>query len=136
MMHIDTSDRREQRKFGLLMAAAIAVLGLLRYALHGFEHFPVYFFAVAAVFLALGLAAPIVLKPVFIAWMKFAVVLNWIVTHILLTVAWCVMFTPVRVLVSIFSEDPLKRAWKAGGASYWEPPEEQPDKVERYFNQF
>ncbi len=136
MMHIDTSDRREQRKFGLLMAAAIAVLGLIRSALHGFEHVPVYFFAVAAVFLVLGLVAPVLLKPVFIAWMKFAELLNWVVTHVLLTFAWCVMMTPVRLLVSLFAEDPLKREWKQNGSSYWEPPEEQPKEVERYFNQF
>ena len=49
-MDLNVSDKSEQRKFGIVMAAAIAILGLIRWALHGFEHLPKWFFAVAALF--------------------------------------------------------------------------------------
>ena len=138
MMHIDTSKKQEQRKFGIVMAAAIAALGLLRWALHGFAatHVPVYFLAVAAVFLGLGLALPSVLKPIFIAWMKFALLLNWVITHLFLTIAFYGMITPVRLLIRIFSQDPLKRAWLHDAETYWEDAEEQPDDFEQLRNQF
>ena len=135
-MNVDTSSKSEQRKFGIVMAVAITVLGLIRWAVHGFEHLPLYFFAVAAAFLVLGLAMPIALKPIFIVWMKFAMVLNWLITRIFLTISFYLMITPVRFLVWLFSEDPLKRKWLPDADTYWEAPEEQPEEFERYRNQF
>lgn len=136
MIDIDTSSKTEQRKFGVLMAVAIAALGLIRWAWHGFGHFPTYFIVVAAVFLLLGLAAPRALKPVFIAWMKFAIGINWVMTHLFLSLAFYGMFAPVRVILHFFSDDPLKRQWLPPDQSYWEAPEEQPKEFDRYRNQF
>lgn len=131
---INIADKREQRKFGLLMAAAFLVLGLIRWWLKGAV--PSVLFGIAAAFLLLGLVAPIVLKPVFAVWMRFALILNVVVTHILLTFSFVVMFVPTRVMLMLFSNDPLKRAYAPPGESYWEPPEEQPTDPERYKNQF
>ncbi|MDQ1255673.1 MAG: hypothetical protein QG656_266, partial [Candidatus Hydrogenedentes bacterium] len=52
-MDIDTSDKREQRKFGIVIAVGITVLGMIRWALHR-DGLPWVFFAIAAVFLVLG----------------------------------------------------------------------------------
>ena len=136
MIKVDTSSKAEQRKFGLVMAVAIAVRGMIRWAWHGFGHFPSYFLAIAAVFLLLGLVAPRALKPVFIGWIKFAIVLNWIMVHLFLTLAFYLMFTPVRLIIHFFSEDPLKREWLPPDQSYWEEPERQPQKLHDYRNQF
>ena len=140
MLDIDTSSRTEQRKFGLVMAAAISIIGLLRaairYALHGTLANPVWFFIVAAPFLVLGLLFPKALKPVFDVWIKFALVLNWIVTHVALTIVYFLIIVPMGLAMRLFSEDPLKRRWLPKTDSYWEPPEEQPEEFERYRNQF
>jgi predicted membrane protein len=135
-MSVNFSDKKEQRKFGIVMAAAIAVLGFLRWALHGFDHFPKWFFVVAFVFLALGLVAQRVLKPVFYVWMKFALALNWLLTRVVLTIAFCLMFIPTAIVMRIARKDPLKRAWDPTAASYWEEAEEQPTELDRYLNQF
>lgn len=135
-MATDTSSKKEQRKFGLVMAVAIAALGIIRWAWHGFAHSPFYFLAVAAVFLLLGLVAPRALKPVFVAWIKFAIVLNWIMVRLFLTLAFYLMFTPVRLIINFFSEDPLKRQWLPPDQSYWEEPEKQPQELRDYRNQF
>jgi len=135
-MGINTSSRDEQRKFGIVMAVAIAILGAIRYALHGFEHLPVWFFGIAIVFLILGLAIPHVLKPVFVAWIKFSLVLNWFMTRLLLSVAFFAMIVPARLLLLVRRQDPLKRAWHPEWGSYWEEPDEQPTDMDRYFNQF
>lgn len=136
MINIDTSSKSEQRKFGLVMGVAISVLGLIRWAIHGFAVFPTYFFIVAAVFAGLGLLFPRGLYPVFVVWIKFAEVLNWIMTRVLLSIAFFLMITPVRVLVRLFGEDPLKRRFLQESDTYWEDAEEQPEELERYLNQF
>ena len=136
MLYIDTSDKWEQRKFGLLMGVIIALIGLVRWAIHGFSDFPVYFFVVAGVFFGLGLVAPVALKPVFLAWMKLAVVLNWIMTRVMLGLAFYLMITPVRFVIKVFGEDPLKRAYLPEVETYWEEAEDQPEEFDRYRNQY
>lgn len=136
MLNIDTSSTQEQRKFGLLMAAAIALLGSVRWALHGFYALPVYWWSVAALFLLLGLLAPRVLRPVLVYWLKLALVLNWIMTRVFLTLAFYAILLPTGLVMRLFAEDPLKRKWKAAGESYWEVPEDQPQTLERYRQQF
>ena len=118
------------------MAAAIVVIGLIRFTLHGFAHLPVWFFGVAAVFAFFGLVWPRALKPVFIVWIKFALVLNRVVTHVLLTVMYWLVIAPMGMVMRLFSEDPLKRKWLPQAETYWEAPEEQPEEFERWRNQF
>ena len=137
MMTPNTSDRIEQRNFGLVMAAAFCVLGLLRWAIHQFGAFPVWFFVVGALFAVLGLLAPRVLRPVFVVWMKLADVLNWVMTRVFLTVAWYLIITPTGLIMHLRrGEDPLKRAWLPTPATYWEEAEELGEGVEGFKNQF
>lgn len=136
MIEINTSDKNEQRKFGLVMGAAIAIIGGIRFCLQGFEEVPVRFFVIAALFTALGLLAPKLLQPVFWVWMKLAMVLNWVMTRIFLAFAFYCVITPTRFFVMIFGDDPLKRAWLPKTASYWEEPEAQPNDLDSYKNQF
>ena len=135
MLDIDTTSKREQRKFGVVMAIAFVVLGAIRWAIAR-EDPPVAFLYVAAPFLALALVAPAVLGPVLRAWLKFALVLNWVMTHVMLTVVWVFLITPTRVLIGLFGSDPLKREWSSEDSTYWEEPDEQPDDIEAYFRQF
>lgn len=139
-MQIDTSSKTEQRKFGIVMAVAITILGLIRWGLHTWRGEvmgpPYYFFAVAAVFLVLGLAVPFVLRPVLYLWLQFALGVNWVMTRLLLSFVFLVMITPGRVLIRLFGQDPLKRDWRANQESFWEIPEEAPKEFERYKDQF
>jgi bacteriorhodopsin len=133
-MNIDTSSRREQRNFGLVMAGAIVVVTLIHGAIRGsLAPWPFY---IAGAFLVLGLVAPIVLKPVLVVWIQFALLLNWIVTRVLLTLVWVLMFIPFRIVLSALGKDPLNRRRLPGAPTYWEPAEDQPADPKRYFNQY
>lgn len=142
-LNIDTSDPKEQRKFGLLMAAAIAVLGMARWAFHGWraghfpESLPYAFFGAAGVFLFFGILWPRALRPAFVIWMKFAVAVNFVVTHVLLTLVFFGMMVPARGIMGLLGKDLLNTRWPpAPGDSYWEDPDEQPKEFDRYLNQF
>ena len=141
MIDIDVKDRREQRNFGLVMAAAFGVLTLVRWGIHrwfqGEWGTPSYWLlGIGAVFGILGLVWPRSLQEVLWAWIKLAVAINWIVTHVLLTLVFFLMIVPIRGLVALFSEDPLKRELQADADTYWEEPEEQPEDPQRYLNQY
>jgi len=139
MIDIDVTSRTEQRKFGLVMAAAIVILGLLRSVWHdGFWPLtiPWGFLAVAAVFAGLGLIAPGVLRPVLVVWIRFAEGLNWVVTRLLLMIVFVLLLTPMGLWSRFRGHDPLKRRFLPPEASYWEPPEEIDTSLEGFRKQY
>lgn len=136
MLQIDTSDRKEQRKFGVVVGIAFLLLGLFRWWRHGFEELPYILFSLGGVLVVLGLIAPALLKPVFVWWIKLAEVLNWVMTRVFLSIAFLFMIIPVRWIIHFFGDDPLKRNYLPQGESYWETPDEQPTNREEFRRMF
>jgi hypothetical protein len=135
-MDIKPPNKRDLRAFGLIMAGAIIVLGGIRWWLHGFAGFPVWYCVVAGIFLLAGLLVPESLRPVYWVWMRFALVLNWVITRVVLITIFTLMIIPGRLALLIKRHDPLKREWLNDTETYWEEPEEQPAEFDRYLNQF
>jgi len=133
-MDVDVSDPKEQRNFGLVVAGLFALFCGVSWWRHG--ELRVWMLVVAALFAVLGLAAPAALRPIFFVWMKIAGAMNWFVTHLLLTVCFCCMITPARILIRWFGTDPLRRKWAPDQATYWEEPDAQPTDLDAYKNQF
>lgn len=135
-----TGDKKELRSFGIVMAAAFTVLGALHSGIgwlrHGAFETPVVLSWIALLFLLFGLAAPRVLKPVFVVWMKFAEALHWFMTRLVLTIAYLLLFMPIRFIIQWFGNDPLKRTWQPSADTYWEEAEDQPDELSRYKNHY
>lgn len=140
VIEVNTEDRAEQRKFGLVMGGALFALGAVRTVLHGYStgelDWPHVLWSFSVVFVLAGLLLPRALLPVFKLWIQFSLALNWIMTRVFLTVAFYLLLTPVRLLFVLKGEDALKRAWLSADQTYWEAPEEQPEDVRRYRNQF
>lgn len=136
MLEIDFDDRKEQRKFGVSTGIVLGVLGLLRYWWHGFEHVPYILWSIGAVFLALGIVAPPILKPALKVATFLAEKMNWVITHIVLTLAFYLIITPSGIIYRAVSGDPLKRTFEPGAATYWDDADPAPKGVEAYKNQF
>lgn len=134
MIDIDTSNRTEQRKFGLVMAAAVVVVSLVHWLIRG--HYAVWMLYVAAAFLLPGLLYPPVLRPIFVVWIKFALALNWVMTRLLLSIVFFGMITPLRWFFALIGKDTLDRARDPNAQTYWQDAEEQPTDPKRYFRQY
>ncbi|NUM72825.1 hypothetical protein HUU40_00545 [candidate division KSB1 bacterium] len=78
-----------------------------------------YFIFAGIVFTALGLAVPILLKPVYKVWMSFAVVMGFIMTRVILTVIFYGLFTPISLLAKLFGKDLLDEHWDENTKTYW-----------------
>jgi hypothetical protein len=121
------------RKFGVTMAAVFLVIAGLflfrqKYVASGNT------LVVSGVFIIMGLALPALLKPVYIIWMRFAFILGWINTRIILFILFYLIFTPLGLLMRLFRIDLLERKNKAD--SYWKKKEQigcQPLDYERRF---
>lgn len=133
-MDLDITDKREQRKFGVVMAVAIVVVGGIRYLIAG--HFSIWFVYVAIPFLVLGIVAPKALQPIFWAWMRLALILNFIITTLILTLAFFLIMVPTRLILALVGKDPLNRKFDPNAETYWEDAEDQPEELEAYYNRF
>ena len=113
-------DRRQLVSFGLIMAAAFAVIALIRARVAGIDAFAIAFMGIAAFFAVMAMLAPPVLAPIHRRWMKLAEVLGWINTRLILIVVYYLLVTPIGVLMRLFGRSPLAIDRKAG--TYWKKP--------------
>jgi hypothetical protein len=110
------SSPRELRKFGLLVGGVFAGLGIL-FWLRGRAHFAFLLPGVVLVFL--GVAFPRSLKPIYLGWMSLAIVLGFIVSHVLLTFFFLAVITPIGLAARLFGKDFLRLKLDRSAPSYW-----------------
>lgn len=115
-MKINASDT-EVRKFGIMFAVITA--GIAGYSLFVSGTVWPYFFGGSALFLLGGLVARPLLRPVYILWMKFAFILGWVNTRLILGIFFYGIITPVGLVMRLFGWDPLTRKIDRSAPSYW-----------------
>ena len=79
---------------------------------------------------------PKLLKPAYSAWMKFASILAWINTRIILFLIFYLVFTPIGLLMRLFRAGLLDIRVEKDRQSYWkkkEKPAFNPSDYERQF---
>lgn len=127
--------KKQLRQFGLMMAGVLSCFVVL--FLYKAWHTAGMALGVWVLFfLVLGLLAPLRLEPVYRAWMKFAEVVGNFNFKLILGLLYFVMFTPVRMVASLFREDPLSRKIEPEKETYWkdcEPRDPDPKRFEQQF---
>jgi saxitoxin biosynthesis operon SxtJ-like protein len=116
----ETADRRRLRSFGFLLGGLFAFVGLWPAAFAGR---PMRVWALgAAVLLALpaALHPPLLARP-YRAWMAVGHALGWINTRVILTLFFCLVLTPVGLVMRLVGRDPMRRAYDPKAASYRQP---------------
>jgi len=126
-------DRRILREFGMIMGAAFLTISgifLFRQKYTG----ATFSLLASCIFSIMGLALPILLKPVYIVWMHFAFILGWINTRVILIILFYLIFTPASLLMRLFGVDLLERKKKT--SSYWKKKEQAGAKPLDYERRF
>lgn len=110
-------DRQSLKKFGIVMGVAFLVLTLLTFIKH--KHITMLFPAISGTFFIIAFTVPALLKPIYIFWMKLALVLGWINTRLILSVLFYLIFTPIGIGMKLFGADLLDRKIDKQKESYW-----------------
>jgi hypothetical protein len=128
-------NRRELRKFGLVVGGVFGALGLLLLA-RGRTSAP-WFLVPGAVLVFFGALGPRVLKPVYLVWMSLAIVLGFVVSQVILTLVFFLVFAPLGLVARCAGRDFLTRKLDRQAATYWMPREyrgrRSPADYERQF---
>ena len=129
---IHTLDAAGYRKFGLITSAIVVVLfGLAIPWLFSFN-FPKWPWIFAAVLGSWALLLPNTLKPVYVGWMKFGNIMNWINTRLILGILFYGLVLPFGLVMRLFGKDPMARKLDGELASYRvESHNDSKDNVER-----
>lgn len=126
--------RRELRNFGLLVGGVLAALGIFFWA-KGKALGP-WFLVAGALLFVCGAALPRVLKWIYIAWMALAFVLGFIVSHVILTVFFFLVITPVGLAARLFGKDFLRLKLDRKASTYWIRRESSKKTAADYERQF
>jgi len=132
---LKTGDR-DLRKFGLLVGGVCVLLGLLFLWRHPGRS--PYFLWPGGILMALGVVVPRALKWVYVAWMSLAFVLGFIMAHVILTLFFFLVITPIGLAARLFGQDFLSLKLDRAARSYWLPREpklksKSPADYERQF---
>jgi hypothetical protein len=126
---------RELRRFGLLVGGVFACLGLV-FLLRGKAHYP-WFLVPGLGLVLVGGVLPKALKLIYLAWMTLAILLGFIVSHVILTLFFFLVMTPIGLVARLFGKDFLRLKLQPGAETYWIPREKKgPKSAVEYEQQY
>ena len=128
--------RKDLRKFGLMVGGILLLLGFFLLWRGRHATIQISLWAIGGSLIVFGAIAPKVLRPVYVAWMKFALILGWVNSRILLSLIFFLLFTPIGLIMRLFGRDALNRRMSGESDSYWvkrEPITSVKEHAERQF---
>ena len=123
----------ELRKFGLLIGAVFALLGIW-FWWRDKARYP-YFLAPGTVLVVLGAIAPRALRLIYVGWMTVAFLLGFVVSNILLTLFFYLVVTPIGLVARLAGKDFLNRKLDSQTKSYWIMRDRLSSKQKRNYEQ-
>ena len=127
-------EKSDLRKFGI-------TVGIILLIISGFlfwkekESFQI-FLAIGIILFLTSISIPIFLKPVYWIWMIFATILGWIMTRVILSLLFYIIFTPIGLTLRFFGKKFLELRWDKSKESYWNFRTNEHLKRENYERQF
>jgi len=118
MHEIPQLDRAGLRRFGLLFGGfVVLVFGVALAWLFGYG-FTVWPWLVGIGFASWALAAPATIDPFYRAWMRFAFLLNALITRIVLGFVFYLVVWPIGAVMRLRGRDPMRRTLDPHAPSY------------------
>jgi hypothetical protein len=112
-----------------------AVLFLLKWALQKMVIWPLWLAIGGAGVGSLCWLVPAIALPFYLLWYGVGCSIGLVVTNVIISAIYYLVFTPVGFALRTFGKDPMERAFQPEAKSYWKDAEKitNPD---RYFRQF
>ena len=127
------------RKFGLVVGGVFAGIAAFSAWRNGWElkTFAQILGGLGLTLIVLGAVVPVILRPVYKVWMALAFAMGFVMTRVILTLAFFLTITPIGFILRALGKDPLAKRPDPDVDSYWvlrdEPAPSTKERLERYF---
>ena len=126
--------KKDIRGFGITIGIIfLIVAGFLFYKEN--DSFQLFIY-IAGSFMSLGFLVPIILKPIYLVWMIFAVILGWFMTRFILSLLFYLVITPIGLVLRIMGKDLLELRKEEVQDSYWNMRNSEKEQNQNYEKQF
>lgn len=125
--------RRDLEWFGVVVAAFCGAAGALLFWKLGAPATARGFWIAGAAILVAYYAVPALRKPMYVGWMVLCWPLGWLMSHLILGIAYFLVITPVGLIMRTLGNDPMRRKFDPAATTYWSPHEEA---AGNWFRQF
>ena len=128
------TENKDLRSFGITFGIIFLIIaGFLLYIEN--ELFQL-FVVISIIFIIFGFLIPIILKPIYIGWMSFAIILGWFMTRFILSLLFYLIVTPIGLITRVLGKDFLELKKEAFNGSYWNQRRSSFEKNQSYDKQF
>jgi carbamoyltransferase len=127
-------DRKEWRKFGIGLSIILMILGTIQWII-GKSLFP-FVYLTAGIVLTSGFLFPVLLKPLFILFSYIGFALGWVMTRVILSAFFYLVFTPIGLFSRLFRKRYLQMKFGSNDSSYWKNHREQTASKEHFEKQY
>ena len=128
------SDEKALRKFAVILFFALGVFGAILVWRKRDIGFVLWGIGLAALLMAW--VQPTALKPVYKYWMKLALVLGFISSHVILAFLYYLVVTPIGLVMRVLGKNPLALRLEKKTGSYWIQRKNRKDDKQCYEKMF
>ncbi len=128
------SEKKELRQFGITMGIVLALLAGLLFWRE--KDYYLYLLIFSIMFFFIGLALPVILKPIHKIWMTLATLMGWFMTRLIIIIAFYLLVTPIGLLARLCGKTFLDTKFERNVNSYWIPRKTVKFDKKNYENQF
>jgi len=129
-----SKNNNDFKKFGMIFA--IILLFIAGFLFYKGNQTYLEFIYVSILFMLFGLIFPITLKPFYLIWMFFAIMLGWLMTRLILSLLLYLVITPISFLGKLVGKNFLEDGISISTDSYWNKREKEIEINQDYENQF
>lgn len=126
-------NKKEWRKFGYGLTIILSLIATIQLII-GNDAYPYLFFLAGAVLL-IGLVLPVLLKPIFVLFSYLGYSLGWVMTRVILTILFYLVFTSIGAIARLLGNQFLDLKINKKAKSYWVD-REQEESANNYVTQF
>ena len=128
------TDNKAIRDFGILIGIILLIIAGILFYKERASYQLIILLGIA--FIGLGLGMPIILKPFYLVWMNFAVVLGWLMTRLILGLLFYIVVSPISLISRLFGKEFLDLKTSSLNRSYWNYKDNDSISHQNYEKQF
>lgn len=111
------STKKDWKNFGLTAGITLIIFSFLLWWRE--KEFYFYFLLAGLILILLGLLIPLILKPLQKIWLAWAIILGWLMTRIILSVFFYLIFTLIGLTLKLSGKQLLEFKNDQTEESYW-----------------